>query len=293
MNQDYINISVTSNDLGQRIDVYLSEKIEKLSRNRIIALIKEKNVFLNNKVILNQSFILKNEGKIFIKIPEPKVSKILPKKMDLNILFEDKDLIILNKKAGLVVHPGAGNIDNTLVNGLLHYCKGNLSGIGGISRPGIVHRIDKMTSGLLLVAKNDYCHNILSQQFKNKEIKRHYISITLKSLPKTEGIIDKNIKRSIINRKKMTVCNSNEGKKALTEYFLEKKFRLNNNSDINFYKCKLKTGRTHQIRVHFNFMNCPILGDFTYGKNAKFKQIPETIIGERYHKPNRLLKNSS
>ena len=202
MNQDYITISVTSNDLGQRIDVYLSKKIEKISRNRIINLIKEERVFFNNDVVLTQSYILKKKGKIIINLPQPKESKIEPRKMNLDITYEDENLIVINKESGLVVHPGAGNLDNTLVNGLLYHCKNQLSGIGGILRPGIVHRIDKMTSGLLVIAKDDYCHNILSEQFKDRLIKRNYLCITLKSLPKSRGIIDKNIKRSRINRKK-------------------------------------------------------------------------------------------
>ena len=142
--------------------------------------------------------------------------------------------------------------------------------------PGIVHRIDKMTSGLLLVAKNDYCHNILSKQFKDRRIKRQYVCIT-KSLPKSSGIIEENIKRSKINRKKMIVCDPNDGKTAVTEYFLEKNYLLNKDLKINFYKCKLKTGRTHQIRVHFSFMKSPILGDYTYGRNIQLKNIPENI----------------
>ena len=290
MNPDYITISVTSNDLDQRIDLYLSQKIEKISRNRIIKLIREKKVSFNNKIISTQSYILKNQGKILISLPKPKESKIIPKKMNLNIIYEDKSLLVIDKESGLVVHPGAGNYDNTLVNGLLYHCKGDLSGIGGILRPGIVHRIDKMTSGLLVVAKDDYSHNFLSNQFKNRQIKRHYICITLKSLPKSKGIIEGNIKRSKFNRKKMMVCKSNEGKSAITEYILEKDYYLNKDLKINFYRCKLQTGRTHQIRVHFSYLKSPILGDDTYGKNIKLKNIPEAlskIIYENFLKKKR------
>ena len=136
----------------------------------------------NNKVILSQSYILKHQGKIFINLPKPKESKIFPTKMNLNIVYEDQNLIVINKESNLVVHPGAGNMNNTLVNGLLHHCKGELSGIGGVLRPGIVHRIDKMTSGLLVVAKDDFTHNNLSKQFRDRKIKRHYVCITLKKL---------------------------------------------------------------------------------------------------------------
>ena len=290
MNQDYINIYVTSNDLGQRIDVYLSEKINKISRNRIISLIKEKKVLFNNKVILSQSYILKHQGKIFINLPKPKESKIFPTKMNLNIVYEDQNLIVINKESNLVVHPGAGNMNNTLVNGLLHHCKGELSGIGGVLRPGIVHRIDKMTSGLLVVAKDDFTHNNLSKQFRDRKIKRHYVCITLKGLPQSEGIIDGNIKRSRYDRKKMMVCKPNEGKKAITEYFLEEKYFFNNDLEVNFYRCKLQTGRTHQIRVHFSNLNSPILGDDKYGKSIKPGKIPENIyqiIDEKFLKKKR------
>ncbi len=278
MSPDYISIYVTSNDLGQRIDVYLSEKIEKISRNRIINLIKEKKVFFNDKVIITQSYILKEQGNVVVNLPKPKESKILPRKMNLNIIYEDQNLIVINKDSNLVVHPGAGNINNTLVNGLLHHCRGKLSGIGGVLRPGIVHRIDKMTSGLLVVAKDDLTHNNLSKQFKERKITRHYVCITLKSLPQSEGIIYGNIKRSKYDRKKMMVCKSNEGKKAITEYFLKEKYFLNDDFNVNFYRCKLQTGRTHQIRVHFSHLRSPILGDHTYGKNIKLNNIPENIF---------------
>ena len=191
---------------------------------------------------------------VVVNLPKPKQSKILPKKMNLNIIYEDKSLIVINKDSNLVVHPGAGNINNTLVNGLLHHCKGELSGIGGVLRPGIVHRIDKMTSGLLVVAKDDFVTIIYQNSLKKEKIIRHYVCITLKSLPQSEGIIDGNIKRSKYDRKKMMVCKSNEGKKAITEYFLEEEYFLNDDLNVNFYRCKLQTGRTHQIRVHFSHL---------------------------------------
>ena len=177
------------------------KKLKKYLEIESFILLKKK-VFFDDKLILNQSYMLKNQGEIIINFPEPKESKIMPKKMNLDIIYEDKNLIVLNKESGLVVHPGAGNLENTLVNGLLYHCRGELSGIGGVLRPGIVHRIDKMTSGLLVVAKDDFTHNILSKQFKDRKIKRNYLCITLNSLPKCNGIIDENIKRSKINRKK-------------------------------------------------------------------------------------------
>ncbi len=270
--------------------MFLSKKIEQISRNRIIKLIKEKKILFDKKLIDSQSYLIKDTGLIEINIPKPKEYFLKPLKMKLDVLYEDKNLILINKEAGIVVHPGAGNYENTLVNGLLHHCKSSLSGIGGVLRPGIVHRIDKMTSGILIVAKDDFTHFELSNQFKNRTIKRKYICITMNSLPKNEGEMNKNIKRSKINRKKMTVCKSNEGKKAITNYSLLKKFNVTKDLNFNFYECKLKTGRTHQIRVHFSYMKAPILGDSIYNRNKSFKNIPEkieTIIRSHFITPKR------
>ena len=175
--------------MGKRIDKFLSEKIEGFSRNKIQDLIENGNIKLDNVIIKNQSLILKNEGNLFVNLPKPKNSRLVAKKIDLDILYEDEHLLVLNKRAGLIVHPGAGNYDNTLVNGLLYHCKKSLSGIGGVLRPGIVHRIDKMTSGLLVIAKNDTTHNNLSEQFKNREIDRKYICLTWNSTSLKKGFI--------------------------------------------------------------------------------------------------------
>ena len=171
MNEDYITISVTINDLNQRIDVFLSKKIEQISRNKIIKLIKENKILFNKKLIDSQSFIIKSIGLIEINIPKPKEYFLKPLKMKLDVLYEDENLILVNKEAGIVVHPGAGNYENTLVNGLLHYCKSSLSGIGGVLRPGIVHRIDKMTSGILIAAKDDFTHFELSKTIQEQDYK--------------------------------------------------------------------------------------------------------------------------
>ena len=179
------------NDLGKRIDKVLSEKVEGFSRNKIQDLITSGNVALDNLIIKNQSLIIKKEGVLLVNLPKPKNSRLIAKKMDLDIFYEDEYLLVLNKKAGLIVHPGAENYDNTLVNGLLYHCKKSLSGIGGVMRPGIVHRIDKMTSGLLVIAKNDTAHNRLSEQFKNREIDRKYICLTWNSTNLKKGFIKK------------------------------------------------------------------------------------------------------
>ena len=276
MNKNYIKISVSINDLGKRIDKVLSEKIEGFSRNKIQDLIEGGSIKLDNVIIKNQSLIIKNEGNLFVNLPEPKNSKLIAKKIDLDILYEDEHLLVLNKKAGLIVHPGAGNYDNTLVNGLLYHCKKSLSGIGGVLRPGIVHRIDKMTSGLLVIAKNDITHNDLSEQFKNRKISRKYICLTWNSTNLKKGFIEKNIVRSKVNRKKMVVCNENLGKDALTEYRVKRKFDFEKLS-ISMYECKLHTGRTHQIRVHLNHIGVPLIGDFVYKKNINKDYLPTKI----------------
>ncbi len=264
------------NDFGKRIDKVLSKKIVGFSRNKIQDLIIKGNIALDNVTVRDQSLVIKKEGTLLVNLPKPKVSKLIPKKIDLDIFYEDEHLLVLNKKAGIIVHPGAGNYENTLVNGLLHHCKKSLSGIGGILRPGIVHRIDKMTSGLLVIAKNDITHNNLSEQFKKREIKRKYICLTWNATTLKKGLIKKNITRSRVNRKKMVVCDENLGRDALTEYQIKKKFNFKKLS-ICLYECKLYTGRTHQIRVHLNYIGVPIIGDFIYKKNVNKDNLPVNI----------------
>ncbi len=263
--------------MGKRIDKVLSKKIDGFSRNKIQDLIINGHIKLNNVTIRDQSLVIRREGTMLVNLPEPKNSKLIAKKIDLDIFYEDEHLLVLNKKAGMIVHPGAGNYENTLVNGLLHHCKKSLSGIGGVLRPGIVHRIDKMTSGLLVIAKNDSTHNNLSEQFKKREIKRKYICLTWNSTNLKKGLIKKNIVRSKINRKKMVVCDENLGRDALTEYQIKKKFDFGKLS-ICLYECRLHTGRTHQIRVHLNYVGIPIIGDFVYKKNINKDYLPVNII---------------
>ena len=226
MNKDYIKIFISINDLGKRIDKILSEKIDGFSRNKIQTLITNGNITLENVIIKDQSFLIKKEGTLLVKLPKPRPSKLIPKKINLDIFYEDEHLLVLNKRAGIIVHPGAGNYQDTLVNGLLYHCKESLSGIGGVMRPGIVHRIDKMTSGLLVIAKNDMTHNQLSEQFKNRKINRKYICLTWNSTNLKKGLIRTNITRSKVNRKKMVVCEDNLGRVAITEYQIIKTFDL-------------------------------------------------------------------
>ncbi len=275
--------------MGKRIDVILSEKIQNLSRNRIQNLITKNFVKFDGKIIDDRSFLVKSIGKVDITIPEIKSSSISPQKINLNIIFEDEDLLVLNKNAGIVVHPGAGNYENTLVNGLIYYCKNSLSGIGGILRPGIVHRIDKMTSGLLVVAKNDFTHNNLANQFSKRTIKRMYGCLTWNKTNLTNGKVTTNICRSKVNRKKMVVCDENKGKTAVTNYNLKKEYNFKNIS-ICHYECILETGRTHQIRVHMSHLGAPLIGDSIYKKNLNIKNIPCEInkhVNKFFVKPKR------
>ena len=274
-------MEVNKADFNTRIDVLLSQKISSLSRNRIQTLITEKSIFFNSKIILEQTFKLKLEGEIKIIIPDNKKIDLKPQKIELNIIYEDKDLIVINKPAGMVVHPAAtGNYSNTVVNALLYHCKESLSGIGGFERPGIVHRLDKMTSGIMVIAKNDETHQNLSSQFQNRLVEKTYRAITLNRLIDKEGEIKKNIIRSKIDRKKMTVCKTEFGKEAWTSYFLNNSFIINKGLILNDINCKIHTGRTHQIRVHMNSQNNPLLGDVIYGKkiNIKNKIIDKHLI---------------
>ena len=266
MSKNYINISVTSNDLDKRIDKFLTEKVSSISRNRLQSIISEKKVKINDQIILSPSSKIKSTGIITLQIPEPTKAFAMPQDIEIKIIYEDRNLIIIDKKAGMVVHPGAGNFDNTLVNALLHHCGNTLSGIGGVLRPGIVHRIDKMTSGLIVIAKNDQTHQSLSNQFKNKTVQKEYYLFCWGGFVDQRGSIQNYIIRSNRNRKKMTVSKNNTGRFASTDYEVLEEFQINDENYIKFIKCRLNTGRTHQIRVHMSHIGCPLLGDRLYGK---------------------------
>ena len=277
MKKDIFNIIVPSNFHGYRIDKFLQSQINKLSRTRLQALIRDSQVKLNNIIINNPSKKIKEEDQIKINFPPPKETLIKPNKIPLNILYDDDDIIVINKFPGVVVHPGAGNYENTIVNGLLYKYQNNLSSIGGKLRPGIVHRIDKDTSGVIVVAKNDNSHINLSQQFANHTIKRVYEALVWGSLKPQRGKIQEKISRSIKNRQLMTV-RKEKGKMAITNYNTLKIFQNANLPKISLIECQLETGRTHQIRVHMNFKGNPILGDKSYGKlKKKFKKIDPNI----------------
>ena len=260
-----------------RIDKFLQLKLTDLSRTKIQKLIHEGFVKINDQIVKETSKKIKKDDKIEIVFPPPKETNIKSTKMNLNILYEDDDIIVLNKEPGIVVHPGAGNHDNTIVNGLLFHCKNNLSEVGGKLRPGIVHRIDKDTSGVIVIAKNDQAHIYLSKQFSEHSIKRIYEALIWGSLRPLNGKINENISRSIRNRQLMAVS-KNKGKKAITNYKTLKVFKNINLPKISLVECKLETGRTHQIRVHMNFKGNPIIGDKSYGKSKiKFKKIDKNV----------------
>ena len=277
MEKNTFNITVPLDYNGYRIDKFLQSKIKDLSRTRLQALIHEGQVKLNNISIINSSKKIKEEDIIIVNFPPPKETLIKPNKIPLDILYDDKDIIVINKSPGVVVHPGAGNYENTIVNGLLFKYKKNLSSVGGKLRPGIVHRIDKDTSGVIVIAKNDLAHINLSEQFSAHTIKRVYEALVWGVLKPQNGKINVKISRSIKNRQLMAV-RKEKGKISITNYKTIKIFQNTNLPKISLINCQLETGRTHQIRVHMNFKGNSILGDKSYGKTKKkFKKIDPEI----------------
>lgn len=242
---------------GVRIDSYLSEKIEHLSRSYVKVLIDQGMILVNGNTI-KPSHKLQYEDKVQVTIPDPANLDILPQKIDLEITYEDDHVLVVNKPQGMVVHPAPGNYENTLVNSLLYHIK-ELSNINGVLRPGIVHRIDKDTSGLLLVAKTDKAHKSLAEQLKNHTINRKYMALVEGTIVEDNGTIDAPIGRDPKNRKKMAVTQHNS-KAAITHFQVIKRFTKH-----TLIEAKLETGRTHQIRVHMSYINHPVVGDGTYG----------------------------
>ena len=277
MKKNIFNTTVPLNYHGNRIDKFLQSQINELSRTRLQTLIRDGQVKLNDITISDVSKKIKENDQIKINFPPPKITFIKPKKIPLEILYDDDDIIVINKSPGVVVHPGAGNYEETIVNGLLFKYQNNLSSVGGKLRPGIVHRIDKDTSGVIVVAKNDNAHIRLSEQFSNHTIKRIYEALVWGSLKPQNGKINEKISRSVKNRQLMSV-RKEKGKIAITNYKTLKVFQNLNLPKISLIECQLETGRTHQIRVHMNFKGNPILGDKSYGKSKKkFKKIDPNL----------------
>jgi 23S rRNA pseudouridine1911/1915/1917 synthase len=277
MKKNIFNTIVPLNYHRSRIDKFLQSQINELSRTRLQTLIRDGQVKLNNITISDVSKKIKENDQIKINFPPPKTTYIKPKKIPLEILYDDDDIVVINKSPGVVVHPGAGNYEETIVNGLLFKYQNNLSSVGGKLRPGIVHRIDKDTSGVIVVAKNDNAHIRLSEQFSNHTIKRIYEALVWGSLKPQKGQINEKISRSIKNRQLMSV-RKEKGKIAITNYKTLKIFQNLNLPKISLIECQLETGRTHQIRVHMNFKGNSILGDKSYGKSKKkFKKIDPNL----------------
>lgn len=255
---------VTDEEEGDRLDVYLSEQLGDMSRSYIQKIIKDNKVTVNDKVEKSK-YLVKEDDNIKIEIPEPKLLEVAPENIPIDIVYEDDDVLIVNKPQNMVVHPAPGNYTGTLVNAILYHCKDNLSSINGVIRPGIVHRIDKDTSGLLMIAKNNNSHNFLASQLKDHSITREYEFICHGVVKEDKITVNKPIGRNPKDRLKMGIVNG--GKEAITHFEVIKRF-----DNFTHMRATLETGRTHQIRVHSMSIHHPLLGDMPYGpKNNKFK----------------------
>jgi 23S rRNA pseudouridine1911/1915/1917 synthase len=260
---DPIKLEVPGRGRGMRLDRFLASELPHFSRSRLQALIREGHVTLNERKARPRE-ILRAEDKICLVEPPPEKIETEPEDIFLDILFEDEDLLVINKPAGMVVHPGAGNRSRTLVNAVLAHCQ-TLSGIGGKERPGIVHRLDKETSGCLVVAKNDSTHHDLSRQFAERTVEKIYLALVAGTMRKAHGVIDANIGRHPKHRQRMAV-NSERGRSARTDYRV-----VRSGDAISLVECVLHTGRTHQIRVHLHHLGHPVLGDKIYGQQRASK----------------------
>ena len=268
--KNIINLVVDQKSQGKRLDSYIAEKKEELSRTRVKNLIINGSIKVNNEEVKEPSKKIFEEDTITLNIPEPKKASLKPYKYKLNIIHEDEDLLVIDKLAGISMHPGAGNYDNTIVNALMNLENKNFSNIGDELRPGIVHRIDKDTSGLIVIAKNNYTHENLSSQFSDHTISRLYQALVWGKLRPQHGVIETLITRSSKNRQLMEV-GIVKGKKAITNYKTLEIFENSIAPTLSLVECKLETGRTHQIRVHMSYKGNNILGDKKYKK--KFKKL--------------------
>ena len=275
---------VSQEEKGKRLDTYIPSVDTDITRTSAQRLIEDGNILVNGKNA-KVSYKIQENDKISVEIPEPKQIELKAQNIPIEIIYEDSDIIVVNKPKGMVVHPANGNPDGTLVNAIMAICKDSLSGIGGEIRPGIVHRIDKDTSGLLIVAKNDNAHVKMSEQIKNHEVKKTYIALVRGVFKENEATIDMPIGRSTSDRKKMAV--NKNGKNAITHIKVLKRF-----DKYTLLKVNIETGRTHQIRVHLSHIGYPIVGDYTYsnGKNefgvkgqmlhAKYLKFKHPVTGE-------------
>lgn len=266
-----ICITATIEQEEERVDKVITEEVTTLSRSFVQHLIKEKQLFVNG-VPVKASYRVKEGDRILFSIPKAVEPDIEPENIELDILYEDEALLIVNKPKDMVVHPAPGHYSGTLVNAILYHCKGNLSGINGILRPGIVHRIDKDTTGALIVCKSDTAHNHIAAQLKAHSIQRKYYAIVHGAIKEEEGTVEGAIGRDPFDRKKMCI-NEKNGKPAVTHYKVLERF-----DGYTYISCQLETGRTHQIRVHMTSIGHPLLGDEVYGKRAsKFRLQGQTL----------------
>lgn len=255
-----IQLFVSRGDDDLRLDIFLTEQTE-YSRSFIQKLIKQESIFIDNSPAKKAGQIIKSGSEITLIVPQAKEMSVEPEKMDLNIVYEDADVILIDKPKGMVVHPAPGHESHTLVNGLLYHCKNELSGINGVLRPGIVHRIDRDTTGIIIACKNDTAHRCLAMQFAEHSITRRYEAIVYNNFNEDDGTIDKAIARDPKDRKRMAVVPEDKGRRAVTHYHV-----INHlNNLFNHVECRLETGRTHQIRVHMAHIRHPLLGDEVYG----------------------------
>ena len=263
-----MNVKIVSAEGAQnkRLDVFLSDSMEEITRSRVQKLISDGFVKINGNISIKANIRLRGDEQIEVEIPEASPTEIKAEKIPLDIVYEDNHMLVVNKPQGMVVHPAAGNYEGTLVNALMAYCGDSLSGINGEIRPGILHRIDKDTSGLLLIAKNDRAHLGLSLQIKEHSLTREYLALVHGNIKEDSGTIDAPIGRDEKDRKRMTITEKNS-RNAVTHYFVSERF-----GKYTFIRCRLETGRTHQIRVHMSKNGHPIVGDKTYGvKKEEFK----------------------
>ena len=264
-----LQYEVTEEEDGLRLDQYIAGRCMDLSRSYIQKLIKESRVTINKNIQTKTKTAVQESDIVNVSLPDPKELEIKPQDIPLDILYEDNDVLVVNKPKGMVVHPAPGHYEDTLVNAVLYHCRDNLSGINGVLRPGIVHRIDKDTTGALIVCKNDKAHQKIADQLRAHTITRSYRAIVYNNFSEDEGMINAPIGRHPTNRKKRMVTEKNS-KEAITHY----KVLDHLNHKFNYIECRLETGRTHQIRVHMSHIGHPLLGDEVYGPtNSKFKNL--------------------
>ena len=266
--QQTIDIRLEPAQAGWRLDRALAATLPTLSRERLKSLIRSGGLARGEMLVRDPAIKVHGDERFRLTVPDPEPAHNEPQEIPLTIMFEDEHLLVVDKPAGLVVHPAAGNRDGTLVNALLHHCSGSLSGIGGVARPGIVHRIDKDTSGLLVVAKTDVAHEGLAKQFATHSIERRYLAI-VSGIPKAvEGSVDAPLARSAANRKKIAIVRDGRGKRAITHWKRKTVLR-----DAALVECRLETGRTHQVRVHMASTGHPLLGDPVYGSGKAHRAL--------------------